>query len=68
MLRFQKLLMFQDDDGYTAMHRAAYAAQLAVVEYLLEFEERVDMPELAQLQVFSSYISSSERLSLYSKL
>ena len=48
--------MYQDDDGYTAMHRAAYSSQLAVVDYLLTLEEAQasgddgDMPALSQLE------------------
>ena len=47
----EKLLRYQDDDGYTAMHRAAYTNNLEVVEYLHTFEDRPDMPQLKQLEV-----------------
>ncbi len=44
-------MKYQDNDGYTAMHRAAYSNNLEVVKYLLTFEDRHDMPELHQLLV-----------------
>jgi ankyrin repeat protein len=46
----QKLLMYKDSDGYTALHRAAYSSQLDVVKYLISFENRPDMPDLKQLE------------------
>ncbi len=48
-LKKQNLLKYQDDDGYTAMHRAAYSNNLKIVRYLLSFENRKDMPDLNQL-------------------
>ena len=46
----QKLLMYKDSDGYTALHRAAYSNQLDVVKYLVSFENDNDMPDLRQLE------------------
>ena len=45
----QNLLKFKDDDGYTALHRAAYSNQLHIVKYLISFQNRSDMPALNQL-------------------
>ncbi len=44
-------MRYQDDDGYTAMHRAAYTNNLNVVKYLHTFQGRSDMPHLNQLEV-----------------
>ena len=48
-LKKQSLLKYQDDDGYTAMHRAAYSNNLKIVRHLLSFENRKDIPDLNQL-------------------
>ncbi len=45
-----ELLSFQDDDGYTAMHRAAYCNRLDVVKYLLSFEKLKEFSTLKQLE------------------
>jgi len=45
----RELLTYQDSDGYTALHRAAYTNQLAIVRLLLSFEKQPGLEDLHQL-------------------
>lgn len=44
------LLSYQDDDGYTALHRAAYSNNLEIAKLLLSFEKQEDLADLKQLE------------------
>ncbi len=45
----RELLSYQDSDGYTALHRAAYTSQVDTVRLLLSFEQRPELEDLRQL-------------------
>ncbi len=47
----KELLKYQDSDGYTPLHRAAYSNRLDIAKLLLSFEGKKEFSDLNQLSV-----------------